>query len=134
MNLRIDEETARVLFAATIAWAIAVAAAAAEDVFGKFDAKSVAVFTVGVALYACAAYRLDREIHTFIQRLPRGVIVASALLSLGALAAASFEDVPALAVFVAPWAAVLGAAAVEKLATRPRKVPAKSPAATPAAT
>lgn len=133
MNLR-NEETARVLFAAAFAWATAVAAAAAEDVFGKFDAKSVAVFTVGVAVYAFAAYRLDREVHAFIQHLPRGVIVAAALLSVGALAAASFEHVPALAVFVAPWAAVLGAAAVEKLATRPRKVRAKSPAATPAAT
>jgi hypothetical protein len=134
MKLRIDEETARVLFAATIAWATAVAAAAAEDVFGKFDAKSVAVFTVGVALYALAAYRLDREVHAFIQHLPRGVIVAAALLSVGALAGAPFEHVPALAVFVAPWAAVLVAAAVEKLARRPRKVRAKSPAATPAAT
>lgn len=134
MNLRIDEETARVLFAAIVAWATAVAAAAVEDVFGKFDAKSVAIFAVGVALYAFAAYRLDREVHAFIQRFPRGVIAAAALVSLGALAAASLGHVPALAVFAAPLAAVASAAAVEKLATRPTKARGKSPAATPAAT
>jgi hypothetical protein len=134
MNLRIDEENARVLFAAIVAWATAVAAASVEDVFGKFDAKSVAIFAVGVALYAFATYRMDRELHAFIQGFPRGAIVAAALVSLGTLAVASLEHLPAIAVFAAPLAAVAAAAAVEKLTARPTKARVKSPAATPAAT
>ncbi|HLX24581.1 MAG TPA: hypothetical protein VKR38_14635 [Usitatibacter sp.] len=134
MNLRMNEENARVLFAAIVVWAIAVAGAAAEGVFGKFDAKSVATFAVSVALYAFAAYRIDRGLHAFIQGLPRGAIVAGALLSLGAFAAASAGHLRALAVFAAPLAAVACAAAVEKLATRPTKARAKSPGVSRAAT
>lgn len=134
MNHRIDEETGRVIFAAIVAWGTAVAGAAVDDVFDKFDAKSVAIFTVGVALYALATYRIDREVHAFIQHFPRGMIVAAASFALAALAVASFEHIPALAVFAAPIAAVAGVAAAEKLATRPTKVRGKSPAATPAGT
>ena len=134
MNHRIDEEAGRVIFAAVIAWGTAVAGAAASDVFGKFDARSVAIFAVGVALYALAAYRMDREVHAFIQSLPRGMIVAAASFALATLAAASFEHVPAIAVFAAPLSTVAGAAAIEKLATRATKARVKSPAATRAAT
>ena len=134
MNHRIDEETGHVILAAIVAWATAVAGAAVEDVFGKFDARSVAIFTVAVALYALAAYRIDREVHAFIQHFPRGTIVAAASFVLAVLAVACLEHVPALAVFAAPLAAVAGAAAVEKLAARPTKARAKSPAATRAAT
>ena len=134
MDHRIGEETGRVIFTAIVTWGCVVAAAAVDDVFGKFDARSVAIFTAGVALYALATYRIDREAHAFIQHFPRSTIVAAACLTLATLAGASFGHVPALAVFAAPLAAVAIAAAVGKLATRPTKARAKSPAANPAAT
>jgi hypothetical protein len=134
MNHRIDQETGRVIIAAVIAWGVAVATATVEDVFGKFDAKSVAIFAVGIAFYALAVYRMDRDVHAFIQRFTRGTIVIAASLAVAALVVASLGHMPAAAVFAAPLASIAGAAAVEKLTARPTKARAKSPAATPAAT
>ena len=131
---RIDEEPRNVLIASLAVWGSVVAGAVAADVFGKFDATSVASFAVGIALYALAAYRLDRAMHEFVLHFSRGTIVAVACLALATLVAASLGHVPGLAVFVAPFAAVASAAAVEKLTMRPTKGRAKSPVGTRAAT
>jgi len=130
---RIDEDLANVALAALIAWAALVGGATVEGVFGKFDARSIAVFAVAVALYAFLAYRMDRGMHGFIQELPRLALCAAAGSSLMILAAGVFGHVPALAVFAAPLAAVACAAAVEKLLAKPRKGRAKSPAGSRAA-
>ncbi len=134
MNKRIDEATGRVILVAIATWAAVVAGAAIENTFGKFDARTLATFAAGVALYGFAVYRLDPQVHAFIQGFSRVALVAAACLAMATLAIASFEHVPALAVFIAPLAAVASGAAVEKLATRPTKARGKSPAATPAAT
>lgn len=131
---RIPEETGNVLFASLAVWATVVGAAAVEDVFGRFDARSVAIFAAGVALYAFAAYRIDREMNAFLLHFSRGAIVAAALVALGSFAAGLLGSIPALAVFAAPLASVASAAAVEKLGARTTKARAKSPAATRAAT
>ena len=134
MYARINEATGRVILAAVAAWALIVGGAALDDLFGKFDAKSVAIFTVGVALYAFATYRIDGEVRAFFQDFARAPIVIAACLALATLAAASFWHAHALAVFAAPLAAVASAAAVEKLTARATKARGKSRAATPAAT
>jgi hypothetical protein len=87
-----------------------------------------------VALYGFVVYRLDRQLHAYILDFTRAALGAAACLSWATLTIASFRHVPALAIFVAPLAAVTTAAAIEKLATRPTKARAKSPAANPAAT
>jgi hypothetical protein len=133
MDKRIDEATGRTLLTVLAVWAAVIAGAALDDTFAKFGPRDVAMFAAGVALYALATYRIDRDVHAFIQNFSRGVIVMSAIFSLAAFAAASMRHVPALAVFVAPFAAVATAAAVEKLTTRPTKARAKSPGVTRAA-
>jgi peptidoglycan/LPS O-acetylase OafA/YrhL len=131
---RIHEETRNVVIASLAVWGSLVAGAALEGLFTKFDATSVAAFAVGVALYALAAYRLDRGMREFILKLSRGAIVAFACLAVAILVGASIRHVPALAVFAAPLAVVACAAAFERLATSPRKEPAKSPGVSRAAT
>jgi hypothetical protein len=127
-NQRIDEKTGNVVVASLAVWGSVVAGAAFEDAFGKFDARSVAYFAVGVALYALAAYRLDRGMHEFILHFSRRTIIAAAFLMAATLGVASLAHWPALAVFMAPLAVVACVAAVEKLATRATKVRGKSPA------
>ena len=126
MNLRIDEETAtRAVRRDTSRGPTVVGrSAAVEDVFGMFARRASRSSHVGASrCYAFAAYRLDREVHAFIQRFPRGVIAAAALVSLGGAARRRLARAcrAARAVFAAPLAAVASAAAVEKLATRPHE-------------
>ncbi|HEY2629038.1 MAG TPA: hypothetical protein VGI57_07915 [Usitatibacter sp.] len=130
---RIDEETRNVMLASLVVWASVVAGAAAGDVFSKFDAKAIAYFAAGVALYALAAFRMDREMHAYILDFSRGALAVAACLMVATLAAASLGHVPALAVFAAPLATVASAAAIGKLASRPTKARAKSPVGTRAA-
>ncbi len=134
MSNRIEEATGRVIFTAIVTWGAVVAGAAFSDTFGKFDAKSVAIFAAGVALYGFAVYRLDAQLRAYIQLYSRGALVAATGLCLAMLGVASLEHVPALAIFIAPLAVLAGAATVEKLATRPTKARAKSPAVSRAAT
>jgi hypothetical protein len=134
-KLRIDEETGRVLFASVAVWAAVIASAAAENVFGKFDASSEAAFAALVAAYALAAYHIDREVHAYIVRFSRARIFGAALLALGAIALGALTHTIPLTVFAAPFAAVACAASIERmLPPKVRKSRAKSPAATPAAT
>ena len=134
MNNRMEDATGRVIFTAIVAWGAVVAGAALGDTFGKFDARSVAIFAAGVALYGFAVYRLDAQLRTYIQLYSRGTLAAAAGACLAMLGVASLEHVPALAVFAAPLAAMAGAATVEKLATRPTRARAKSPAVSRVAT
>jgi hypothetical protein len=124
---RIDEETRNVLIASVAAWAVVVAGAVFEDAFAKFDPRSVAYFAAAVALYALAAYRMDRGTRAFILDLSRGTVLVAACLTVATLVTASLEHLAALAVFMAPLAAVACAATFEKLTTRPTKAPGKSP-------
>ena len=133
-NQGIEQESGRVLVVALAVWGAVIAGADMDDTFGKFAATGLVAFTVGIALYAFASYRIDREIHAYVLNFPRGALVAVALAALATLAVALVQHLAALAVFIAPVAAVSAAAAVEKLAARPTKARAKSPAATPAAT
>jgi hypothetical protein len=131
---RIADEPRNVLVASLAGWGFVVAWAALDGVFRKFEADSVAWFTLAVALYAWVAYRMDREVHTFIQGYSRAKIVAVACLTMATLVLASLGHMRALAVFAAPLAAIATAAAVEKLSTRPTKEPGKSPVGSRAAT
>jgi len=134
LDPRAERESGRTLAVALAVWAAVIAGADIDDTFGKFAAAGLVAFAAGIALYAFAAYRIDREIRAYILDFSRRALVAAALAALGSLAAALAQHIAALAVFTAPIAAVATAAAVEKLAARPRKARAKSPAATPAAT
>ena len=133
-KIRVDEETGRVLFASVAVWAAVIAGAAVENVFGKFDASSEAAFAAAVAVYALAAYHIDREVHAYIVRFSRARLLTAALAAIGMMALGAFSHVVPLTVFAAPLAAVACAATIEKLLPpKVRKSRAKSPAATPAA-
>jgi hypothetical protein len=131
---RIEDEARNVLFVSVAVWASVVAGAAMEDVFAKFEAQGVACIAVIVALYAVAAYGLDREMRTFIQEFSRSALVATACLTVATLAAASVNHVLAIAVFAAPLAAVACVAAVGKLSSGVTRVRGKSRAGTRAVT
>jgi len=133
-NPRVEGEPGRVLALAVTVWGAVIAGAGLDDTFGKFAPPEVAAFAAGIALYALMAYRIDRDIRARILQFTRGALGVMALLTLATLLGAIVERFAALAVFVAPLAAVSVAAAVEKTAARATTARAKSPAGNPAAT
>lgn len=131
------EDSARVLAMAVAAWAIVIAAAAAEGAFAHFSAATLATFAALVSLYGVATYFLDRSLHEFAASIRvRHAIVVTAML-VTALAAALSSSCAPLAVFLAPLAAVSAVATSRQWVRRrraPRSTAEKSPGARPAAT
>ncbi|HUL94541.1 MAG TPA: hypothetical protein VLT89_00950 [Usitatibacter sp.] len=135
MSNTLKEETGRVLFAGATVWGTVVAAGAAEGLYAKFDAGSVAAFAGAVSVYALAVYKLDPNLRAFAIAAGTRWVYAALGLLLALLGASGFAGLPALAVFSAPLAAAALAAAFDCAAgEKPRKSRAKSPGATRAAT
>jgi hypothetical protein len=132
------EETARAVVVALGLWSAAVALAAIEGVFAKLSSGTLAALAAFAVLYAPAMYLADRELRRFVLGLDARWLGGAALILDAALAAAILGQFQ-LAIagcLVAPLAAVLTLASVERLAARdkPRSAAARSPGARPAAT
>lgn len=134
MTNPVHEETGRVLFAGVAAWATVVAAGAVEGLIGKFDADAVAAFAAAVSAYGYAVYRLDPNLRRYALASGMRRVYAAGLVLAVLLAASAVANAPALAVFAAPLASIVLAAALDLRAAKPTKARAKSPGATRAAT
>jgi hypothetical protein len=132
----IEPETARVLFAALMVWATAMASAGVEGVADKFGDVALETFGVAMALFAAASYRIDAELRAFGRRMAPRALTLSALAGIVLLAAAFAAHAMTLGVFVTPLASLALAARVDRGFPRRRATrdSAKSPGARPAAT
>lgn len=144
-----QENTRRVLTVTLALWGGGVALAAWEGVFAKLAPVTFALLVAFAIVYAAASYALDRGLHEVAaEAAPRALwtvaLLADAVLAVMAFAIARGQA-PILetlarfpyaiaALFVAPLAVALHAAALGQKPKRVRSAPARSPGANPAAT
>jgi len=141
-NVRTYNENARTLLFALAAGSAAVSLGAFDGVFARLPEPVDLALAVFAALFAAAAYALDRGLRARIDALPAALLVfialcGDALAMLVALQgiAAMAHGMAALAVFLAaPLGLAANLPALRAIARRLRRAPARSPGASPAAT
>jgi hypothetical protein len=135
----LQEETGRVLGLWLLVWAVCVGAATFEGVFDSLSRGEFAALALFAALYASAAYRVDRNIREYVLGLPaRELGLAAGIVNLAlAVAVVRSAPWPLVAFFGAPLAIAVHFALAERLLHLRRplmRAAARSPGGNPAAT
>jgi hypothetical protein len=147
MKATMPQENTRLVLAVTLGlWGGGVTLAAWEGVFAKLGPVTFALLVAFAIVYAAATYALDRSLHAAAtpRALWTAALLADAVLAVAAVAITRVEA-PVLetlarfpyaiaALFVAPLAVTLHAAALGQKPKRLRSARARSPGANPAAT
>ena len=136
-----QEESARILAIAIVAWGVGVALAAGEGVFSKLSETTRVALALFALAYAPATYWADRTLREFVLAIELRWIAIAALAMDVALAAAMVSRValPLVVFFGAPLAVAMHVALLERFLRhadyerRLRSAAGKSPGARPAA-
>ena len=142
-STNVREHTTRTVSVTVALWGGLVALGGVEDVFAKLEAEAIASLAAFALAYALSMYFLDAPLRAHVRGLARTPLAIVAWLVVAALAWFSIDGTHAVsplatwagalaALFAAPLAAVLTAAAIERAAVL-RLSAAKRPAARPAA-
>jgi hypothetical protein len=137
-----QEESARILALAIVAWGVVVALAAIEGVFDKLSETTWVALALFALIYTPATYRADRSLREFVLGIELRSIAIAALAMDAALIAAMVARVPlpVVAFFGAPLAVAMHVALLERFLRHARYEPklssaaGKSPGASRAAT
>lgn len=111
-----QEESARILAMAIVAWGVVVALAAMEGVFSKLSETTQVALALFALIYAPATYWADRTLREFVLAIELRWIAVAALAVDVALVAAMVTGValPLVAFFGAPLAVVMHVALLER--------------------
>jgi hypothetical protein len=137
-----QEESARILAMAIVAWGVVVALGAIEGVFSKLSETTRVALALFALVYAPATYWADRTLREFVLAIELRSIAIAALAMDVALGAAMVARVPLpfVAFFGAPLAVAMHVALLERFLRhaeyqrRLSSAAGKSPGGRPAAT